>query len=190
MDMLKEYILAKGKIIDGNILQVSSFLNHMIDIKLLHEIGKELAAIFNDSHPTKIITLESSGISIATCCALELQIPFIIAKKHSAINLTGDFYSTEVFSYTKQAMFNIRVSKEFINQTDRIIIVDDFLASGGAVDGLIRIIDEANAALVGVGICIEKSFLQGASRLISQNVNLHSLVKIKSMENGVITFMP
>jgi xanthine phosphoribosyltransferase len=186
MEMLKERILNEGKIVNSDVIQVSSFLNHMIDTKLLYEIGKEFARVFFDCQPTKIITIESSGIPIAAFCALELQIPFIIAKKHSAINLTGDFFNAEVFSYTKQTVFNIRISKEFINQGDRILIIDDFLACGGAVEGLMHIINEANATLIGVGICIEKSFLQGASKIISQGVNLHSLVRIKSIEDGNI----
>jgi len=189
MELLKKRILSDGKIVDGNVIQVSSFLNHMIDTKLMYEIGKELVSIFKDYTPTKIITIETSGIPIAAFCALELQIPFIIAKKHTALNLTGDFYTADVFSYTKQSTFNIRISKEYINQNDRILIVDDFLACGGAVEGLIQIINEANAILIGVGICIEKTFHKGAEKLISQGVNLHSLVRIKSIENGVISII-
>jgi len=186
MELLKQRILSEGKIINGEVLQVGSFKEHMIDARLLHEIGKELASIFKDFQPTKILTIEASGIATAAFCALELNIPFIIAKKHNAINITGDVYFTDVFSYTKQTNFNIRVSKECINQNDRILIIDDFLSLGSAVEGLIRIINEANATLIGVGICIEKSFLQGASKLISQGINLHSLVRIKSLDNGVI----
>ena len=186
MELLKQRILSEGKIINGEVLQVSSFFNHMIDTHLLYEIGKELAAIFYSFQPTKILTIEASGIAVAAFCALELNIPFIIAKKHNSTSITGDVFTTDVFSYTKQTMFNIRVSKEFISQNDRILIIDDFLSLGSAVEGLMRIINEANATLIGVGICIEKTFLQGASRLISQGVNLHSLVRIKSLENGVI----
>jgi len=187
MELLKKRILSEGKIVDGNVIQVSSFLNHMIDTELMHKIGKELASIFRDCKPTKIITIETSGIPIAAFSALELQIPFIIAKKHSALNLTGEFYTADVFSFTKQSTFNIRVSKEYIDHNDRILIVDDFLACGGAVEGLMRIIHEADAHLIGVGICIEKTYHQGAAKLISQGVNLHSLVKIKSVENGVMS---
>jgi len=190
MDLLKERVLLEGKIVDGDVLQVSSFLNHMIDTRLVHEIGKEFANIFSACHPSKIVTIEASGISIAAYCALELQIPFIIAKKRSATNLTGDVYSTEVFSFTKRTTSNIRISKEFLTKNDKVLIIDDFLAAGGAVEGLMRIINEAKAVLVGVGICIEKSFLRGASNLLSQGVNLHSLVRIESMENGVIKLLP
>jgi len=188
LESLKKRILIDGKVADGNILQVSSFLNHMVDINLLSNIGKEFAAIFKDCLPTKIITIEASGIPIATMCALELQIPFIIAKKYISYNLTDDVYSTEIYSYTKQKSFNIIVLKELINQNDRLLIIDDFLAYGTAIKGIMHIIEEAKATLVGVGICIEKSYQQGASELLSQGVNLHSLVKINSLENGIITF--
>lgn len=189
MELLKKRVLTDGKIVADDVLQVSSFLNHMVDTKLVHEIGKEFASIFKNCFPTKIITIETSGISIAAFCAFELQIPLLIAKKHSAFDLTGDVYNADVYSFTKQTTFNIRVSKEFINKCDRIIIIDDFLACGDAVEGLIHIINEANAFLVGVGICIEKSFLQGASNLRSRGINLHSLVKVKSLENGIIELM-
>jgi len=190
MDLLKERILKDGKIGDGGVLRVNEFLNHLVDTQLLYEIGKAMAGIFRKCQPTKIITIEASGIPIAAFCALELQIPFIIAKKHSPTNLPTDTYNAEVFSYTKKAISNIRVSKDVIHSSDRILIVDDFLARGGAVNGLMTIVKEANATLVGVGICIEKSFQQGASGLITEGVNLHSLVKIKSLENGTIIFMP
>lgn len=189
MELLKNRVLSDGKIVDGNVIQVSSFLNHMIDTQLMSEIGKEMARIFKDCAPTKIITIETSGIAIAAFSALELQIPFIIAKKHTALNLTGDFYTTEVYSFTKQSVFNIRISKEFINKNDKILIIDDFLACGAAVEGLIRIINEAGASLAGVGICIEKSFHEGAEKLLSHDVNLHSLVRIKSIEGGVISII-
>jgi len=188
LESLKNRILTDGKVVDGNILQVSSFLNHMVDMNLLSNIGKEFATIFKDCRPTKILTIEASGIPIATMCAFELQIPLIIAKKNISSNLTGAVYCAEVFSHTKQKSFNIIVLKEHLNQNDRVVIIDDFLAFGAAVRGTIHIIEKAQATLVGVGICIEKSYQQGASELISQGVNLHSLVKIKSLENGIITF--
>lgn len=186
MNFLKERVLKDGVIVDDNVLQVSGFLNHMVDTPLLCEIGKEFANIFRECKPTKIITVEASGIHIATVCALELQIPFVIAKKQGVLNLMGDFYHTEVFSFTKQACYCLCVSKKCIKDKERILIIDDFLAYGNAIDGLIRIINEANAVVVGVGICIEKSFLQGASKLMSQGINLHSLVRIKSLEGDAI----
>lgn len=188
MESLKERILKDGKIVDSNILQVSNFLNHMIDIRLLSDIGKEFAAIFKNCNPTKIVTIEASGISIATMCALELQIPFIFAKKNSSSNLTGDIYNAEVYSHTKQKTFNISVSKELINCNDRLLIIDDFLAFGSAIRGLMHIIEEAQATLIGVGICIEKTYQKGAAEMLSRGINLHSLVKIKSLENGIISF--
>jgi len=189
MDILRERIFTEGKVVDGNVLQVGSFLNHFVDTFLLHEIGKKFSSIFSEYSPTKIITIEASGISVAAFTALELQIPYIIAKKNSSSNLTGDLYSADVFSFTKQKMFTIHVSKEYIKKYDKILIIDDFLGSGNAVEGLMSIINKANATLIGVGICIEKSFLHGASNLIAKGINLHSLVKIKSVEDGSITLM-
>ena len=189
MDLLKERIIKDGKVLEGNVLQVSSFLNHMVDTALLYEIGKEFASVFGPQKPTKIMTVEASGIPFAAFCAYELQIPFIIAKKHSSTNLPENFYSAEVYSYTKRASANIRVSKDFILSEDKVVILDDFLAFGSAVDGLISIIEEANATLLGVGICIEKSFQDGAANLASKNINVHSLVRIKSLENGIVSFM-
>jgi xanthine phosphoribosyltransferase len=186
VDLLKQRIISEGKVLPGNIIQVSSFLNHMVDPELIGAIGKEFANVFRDSKPTKVITLEASGISMGLMTALELHIPLIIAKKYSTINLTGNIYSAEVYSYTRKESVFIRISKEFLDENDRVLIIDDFLAYGGATNGLIQIINEANAKLIGIGICIEKSFQQGAVNLIDQHANLHSLVRIKSLENGII----
>jgi xanthine phosphoribosyltransferase len=186
MDSLKERILKDGRIINGNVLQVGKFLNHLVDVQLLSAIGKEFARFFKDCQPTKIITIESSGIPIAAITSLEMQIPFVFAKKNYSSNLTNDVYSAKVYSFTKKTYFDIYVEKDFIKQTDRLLIIDDFLACGSAANGLIEIIKEADAVLLGVGICIEKSFQQGASNLIKQGINVHSLVKIKSLENGII----
>jgi len=187
MELLKQRILKEGRILPGNIVSVSSFLNHMVDPFLMQEIGKEFAAIFRGQKPTKIMTAEASGIPMAAFTALALDIPFIIAKKYSTINLTETFYSAEVFSQTRQVSVYIRVSKEFLNENDRILIIDDFLAFGSAVNGLYKIIQEAKATLIGVGICIEKSFQEGAADLEAKHINLHSLARVKSLENGVIT---
>ena len=185
MDLLKQRIEQEGKVLPGNIIQVSSFLNHMVDPILMHEIGKEFASVFREQKPTKIMTVEASGIAMAAFTAFELKIPLIIAKKYTTINLTGNIYTTEVYSYTRKESVNIRVSKEFLGENDRVLIIDDFLAYGGAVNGLYRIICDANAKLIGVGICIEKTFQHGAKELNEQNVNVHSLVRIKSLENGI-----
>ena len=186
MELLKQRVLNEGKVLPGNIVQVSSFLNHMVDPFLMSEIGKEFASIFREYNPTKIMTVEASGIPMASFTALELGIPFIIAKKYSTLNLTDTIYTAEVFSQTRQTSVFIRVSKEYLNAKDRVLIIDDFLAMGSAVNGLCKIINEAGATLVGVGICIEKSFQDGVVSLIEQGINLHSLVRIKSLENGVI----
>ncbi|MCL2051029.1 MAG: xanthine phosphoribosyltransferase [Lachnospiraceae bacterium] len=187
MKSLRERVLSDGKVLNDNVLQVGSFLNHMVDINLLHEIGKEFAKVFKDLKPTKIITIEASGIPMAALCALELGIPFIVAKKQSSSILKENIFKAEVFSYTKQKAFSIYVSRDVIKGDDRLLIIDDFLASGEAVSGLIKIINEANATLAGVGICIEKTYQNGAKDLYSKNINLHSLVRIKSLAGGVIS---
>lgn len=187
MDILKKRVLKDGKIINGGLLDVSSFLNQMIDIQLLSDIGKAFSEIFIEHQPTKVITIESSGISMAIACSLELKIPCVIARKCLLTNSLVETYNSEVFSHTKQKNFNICVSKNHITETDRVLIIDDFLACGNAANGLINIVEEAKATVIGVGICVEKSFQNGADKLISQGVNLHSLVKIKSLDNGVIT---
>ena len=186
IDKLKKRILSEGIVKDGDILNVGRFLNHMVDVNLLGEIGKEFASVFNVYQPTKIITVEASGIPIATVTAMELNIPFVIAKKYSTTNLSDESYNTEVLSYTKKRKYDVRVSKELMESGDRFVILDDFLAFGEAVKGLIRLIHEAKAELVGVGICIEKSYQSGASFLHSKGICLHSLAKIESLKAGDI----
>jgi xanthine phosphoribosyltransferase len=185
MKELKERILKYGKIGESNVLKVD-FLNHIVDTQLLYEMGKELSSIFKNCYPSKILTIEASGIAIAASCALELRLPFVIAKKDYSINSPTDVYKTEIYSYTKEKIYNVYVSKNAITPKDRILIIDDFLANGCAVKGLIEIIAKAESTLVGIGICIEKSFQQGL--LNPEEQNLNSLVKIKSLDDGVITF--
>jgi xanthine phosphoribosyltransferase len=190
LEALKDRIIKDGKVGSDKVLLVDTFLNHMVDTKFVYEIGAEFAKIFAGACPSKIVTVESSGIAIAAYCALHLQIPFVIAKKYYSSNLPKDVYSAEIYSYTKNTSANIYISKEAVSSSDSILIIDDFLAYGSAVLGLTRIINDAQAGLAGVGICIEKSFQPGANELISKGINLHSLVRIKSLEGGNITFMP
>ena len=191
MDKLKQRILKDAKVLPGNIIKVGSFLNHMVDIGLMRDIGKEFADIFSAEKPTKILTIEAAGIPIATMTALELDIPFIIAKKYDLIEHinTNDDYSAEVVSHTKKTQHVIRVSKAFFVPGDRVLILDDFLAYGDASRALVEIVRQSQATLVGIGICIEKSFQNGANELTSQGINLHSLVRVQSLENGAITML-
>ena len=188
MDKLKQRILRDAKVLPGDIIKVGGFLNHMVDIRLMHDIGREFAGIFGGQKPEKILTIEAAGIPIAAMTALELDIPFVIAKKFDSIEHINpsDDYSAEVVSHTKKTQHVIRVSKSFFEPGERVLILDDFLAYGCAARALVDIVRQAQATLVGVGICVEKSFQSGASDLISQGINLHSLVRVQSLENSVI----
>lgn len=190
MELLLNRVLKEGKVIGDHIIQVSSFLNHQVDPQLMYELGKDIADRFSSSKPTKVITVETSGVPIATFAALELKTPFIIAKKFAS-NVTkyDTFYGADVYSYTKQTTYNVRVSRDYIGPGDRVLIVDDFLAHGQAVLGLLDIINQAGASLVGVGICIEKSFQAGAEELAKRGIDVYSQLRIKSLENGTISVL-
>ncbi|MCL2851928.1 MAG: xanthine phosphoribosyltransferase [Defluviitaleaceae bacterium] len=191
MDKLKQRILRDAKVLPGNIIKVGGFLNHMVDIGLMRDIGKEFAAIFGGQCPTKILTIEAAGIPIAAMTSLELDIPFVIAKKFDSIEYVNpsEDYSAHVTSHTKKTSHVIRVSKSFFTPDDRVLILDDFLAYGDAALALIEIVRQTQASLVGVGICVEKSFQKGAEQLESKGINLHSLVRVQSLEDGVITML-
>ncbi len=188
MQLLKEKILKEGKVLNGNILKVDSFLNHQIDIELLNEIGKEFEKRFQGKGITKILTLEASGISIAVIAAQYFNVPVVFAKKTESKTLDKKVYEGSVYSYTKAQNYKIRVSKDYINKEDNILIIDDFLANGQAILGLKEIVDAANANLVGVGIVIEKGFQKGGSLLREAGINIESLAIIDSLENDEIIF--
>lgn len=188
MRILNERIQRDGQVISNNILKVDSFLNHQIDVELYNEMGKEFKKRFNGAGITKILTIEASGIGIACISAQYFNVPVIFAKKHEATNMDIDTYETEVFSYTKNKTYKVRVSKKYISKEDRVLIIDDFLANGNAVSGLIDIVNQAGAVTSGVGIVIEKGFQAGRKIIESRNVRVESLAIIKSLENGKITF--
>ena len=188
MELLKQRILKDGKVIGDDILKVDMFLNHMIDVDLLNEIGKEFKRRFADSEVTKIVTIEASGIGIACIAAQYFSVPVVFAKKGKHRNVGDDLYSADVYSFTKDITSTITISKDYINENDKILIIDDFLANGAAAAGLISIIKQAKAELVGVGIVIEKGFQPGRHMLESAGVRLESLAVVKSMENGKIIF--
>lgn len=190
MRLLEERIRKDGVVKPGNVLKVDSFLNHCMDIDLFNEMGKEWKRLFNDVPINKILTIEASGIGIAAIAAQYFKVPVVFAKKTQTINLDGDLYSTEVQSFTHQKVYNVVISKRFLNAGDNILIIDDFLANGNAINGLMEMCSKAGANVAGVGIAIEKGFQDGGRELREKGVHLESLAIIKSMdpEKGTIEF--
>lgn len=189
MELLKERIRQDGLVIDEHVLKVDQFLNHQMDIALINEIGKEFRRIFKDHDITKIITIEASGIGIA-CIAAQYfnNVPVIFAKKSKSINIEGDVYWVDVKSYTHKQEYNVILSKKFLNENDTVLLIDDFLANGCALSGLIEIVREAKAKLVGAGIVIEKTFQEGGKTIRNMDVRVESLVKVKSLKGNVVEF--
>lgn len=187
MQLLEERILKDGKVYPGEVLKVSGFLNHLIDEELLDEIGKEISARFKGDNVTKILTIEASGIAIACAAAHYLHAPMLFAKKSKTSNISGGLYTAQVMSYTHGAVSTICVDKEFLLPTDRVLIVDDFLARGEAVKGLMSLIQQAGATLVGCAIAIEKGFQPGGAELRASGVRVESLAIIDSMSDDSLT---
>lgn len=185
MKLLKEMIIEKGSVKNSTLLKVDSFLNHQIDPNLMYEIGKEFKNIFKDNKVNKILTIEASGIAIGIATAYAFNVPMVFAKKNKPSTMDGN-YNTIVHSFTKNKDYNITVSKEFINNGDKILIVDDFLAMGNAVIGLKKIVEEAGAEVVGVGIVVEKGFQNGGKLLKEAGLHLSSLAVIDSLEDNKI----
>ncbi|MCF6514759.1 xanthine phosphoribosyltransferase [Lactobacillus sp. S2-2] len=189
MKLLEDRIKQDGKIISDDILKVNSFLNHQIDPNLMNEIGKEFARKFKDKNITRIITVETSGIAPALTTGLALNVPVVFARKNKSATLNEPMYEADVFSFTKTANNKISIDKNFIDQDDNILIIDDFLANGEATKGVIKIVNEAKANISGIGIVIEKSFQPGRKWLNDNGYEVESLARIKSLENGKCTFM-
>lgn len=188
MEKLKQKILTEGRVLPNNVLKVDSFLNHQLDPAFLLEIGREFAKRFSSFNPSKILTVEASGIALALMTGYILNIPVVFAKKRRG-TIPENFFYAKIFSYTRQENIFITVDRKYLGQKDRILIIDDFLATGEATRGLVEIIKASGATLVGIGIAIEKSFQAGANYLSKLGVPSESLVKIKSLENGKITFL-
>lgn len=190
MELLKERIRKDGKIKAGNVLKVDSFLNHQMDIELFEEIGKEFKRRFSDVEINKILTIEASGIGIACVAAQQFHVPVVFAKKNQTKNIAGDVYTSKVESYTHGRVYDIIVSKEFLGKGDKVLLIDDFLANGKALEGLASLVKESGAELVGAGIVIEKGFQVGGDLLRSEGIRLESLAIIESMdeESGEIVF--
>lgn len=189
MQLLKDRILKDGIVKEGNVLKVDSFLNHQMDISLFEEIGKEFKKRFDGESINKILTIEASGIGIACIAARYFNVPVVFAKKSKTKNIAGDVYTSRVESFTHGRIYDIMVSKDFLNSGDRVLLIDDFLANGCALEGLAELVRSAGATLVGAGIVIEKGFQRGGDLLRSKGVRVESLAIIDHMdESGSITF--
>lgn len=188
MELLEKRILQDGTVKEGNILKVDSFLNHQLDVELLNEIGKEFKRLFADKKITKILTIEASGIAIASVAAQYFGVPVLFAKKAKSQNLDGELYTSVVHSYTYGKDYSITVAKKFLSPREHILIIDDFLAVGKALNGLLDIAAQAGATVEGIGIVVEKGFQEGGKNLRRQGYNLHSLAIVDSMENGKLVF--
>lgn len=190
MQLLKDRIRKDGKIKEGNVLKVDSFLNHQMDVKLFQEIGKEFKRRFADEEITKILTIEASGIGIACVAAEVFDVPVVFAKKTQTKNIAGDVYTTKVESFTHGRVYDIIVSKEFLGKGDKVLLVDDFLANGKALEGLAELVTKSGAELVGAGVVIEKGFQVGGDIIRSKGIHLESLAIVESMDEktGEVVF--
>ncbi len=190
MNFLEERILKDGVVKPGNVLKVDSFLNHQMDIQLMEKIGKEFHRRFQHLPITKILTIEASGIAVAYPVAREFGVPMVYAKKTQSINIDGELYVAEVDSFTQKVKSRVIVSKKFLNPQDKVLIIDDFLANGCAMQGLISIVESADAEVLGLGVAIEKGFQEGGYRLRNLGYQLESLAIVESMdaETGDIQF--
>ena len=188
MELLKQRILKDGIIRPGKVIKVDSFLNHQMDINLINKMGEEFKKRFSTAPITKIITIESSGIGIACITAQYFNVPVIFAKKSLNVNLDGDTYVTKVESYTHKRVYDVIVSKKFLSPNDHVLILDDFLANGCALLGLIDIVETAGATIEGAGIVIEKGFQTGGKMIRDRGIKLESLAIIKSMTDNEIEF--
>ncbi len=188
MKKLQDKILSDGKVLSESVLKVDSFLNHQIDPPLMQAIGEEFASRFKNAGITKILTLESSGIAPAMMTGLVLGVPAVFARKRKSLTLVDHLYTASVHSFTKNETNDISVSKDFIQQGDVVLVMDDFLANGQAALGLLEIVKQAGAELAGIGIVIEKGFQPGGRLLREQGIRVETLANIASLENGQVTF--
>lgn len=190
MKLLEDRIRRDGIVKEGNVLKVDSFLNHQMDVELFGQMGEEWKRLFAGQNITKILTIEASGIGIACIVAQHFHVPVVFAKKAQSVNIDGEVYSSKVESFTKKRVYDVIVSKKFLNENDNVLIIDDFLANGYAVNGLIKLIKDAGASIAGVGIAVEKGFQQGGDLIRKQGIHLESLAIVESMDasTGEIVF--
>lgn len=187
MKALEDKILNEGQLLPGNILKVGSFLNHQIDSCFMMEMGEEIARLFKDAGITKVLTIEASGIAVALAAGAALKCPMLFAKKHNTSNISGDKLSAVVHSYTHNTDYHVTIEAEFLKKDDVVLIVDDFLANGKAICGLVEIIEMAGAKLAGAAIAIEKGFQKGGDELRKKGIRVEALACIESMsEEGIV----
>lgn len=188
MKLLEDKILKDGRILSGNILKVDNFLNHQVDPELMMVMGRDFYEHFKDKNINKILTLEVSGISMALTTAICFGVPMVFAKKIESKTLVGDMWEASVHSFTKNKDYTIRVSKKYLSESDRVLIIDDFLAKGQALSGLKSLCDQAGSTVCGMGIAIEKSFQKGGEIFRKQGIDLYSQAKIKEFRDGKVVF--
>jgi xanthine phosphoribosyltransferase len=188
MNLLLEKIKNEGIVLSETVLKVDSFLNHQVDPELMLEIGKEFAERFKDHGVTKVLTIESSGIAPGVMAALQLNVPLVFARKRKSLTLSEDILTSKVYSYTKQEENTISISNKYIQESDRVLLVDDFLANGQAALGLVDLVKQAGAEVAGIGIVIEKSFQDGGNLVRATGYKVESLAEIGSLENGEVQF--
>lgn len=190
MQLLEERIIKDGNVFPGNVLKVDSFLNHQLDVNLLNEMGLEMKKLFKDSPITKVLTIEASGIGVGCMVARHFNCPLLFAKKSKTLNIKGDVYTSKVESFTHQCTYDIIVSKDFLNENDTVLIIDDFLAKGNALIGLIDIVNQSGAKLAGCGIAIEKGYQGGGDKLRAQGIRVESMAIVEEMDDttGKIVF--
>ena len=190
MKLLEDKIRKDGVVKEGNVLKVDRFLNHQMDIELFQEIGKEFKRRFANENVNKILTIEASGIGIACIAAESFHVPVVFAKKTQTKNIAGEVYTTQVESFTHGRIYDIIVSKEFLGKGDRVLLIDDFLANGKALEGLAQLVQDSGAELVGAGVVIEKGFQRGGDAIRAKGIHLESLAIVESMNDktGEIVF--
>ncbi|RIW33173.1 xanthine phosphoribosyltransferase [Bacillus salacetis] len=188
MKMLEKKIIEEGCVLSDEVLKVDSFLNHQVDPVLMKEVGGEFASRFAGKGITKVVTLESSGIAPAVMAALILDVPLIFARKRKSLTLKDGLLTAEVYSFTKEETNTVTISEKYVNEKDTVLIIDDFLANGQAVEGLISIVEQTGALVAGIGIVIEKAFQDGGKLLREKGYRVESLARIKSLKNGRVEF--
>ena len=188
MKALEEKIVKEGTVLPGNVLKVGSFLNQQIDSDFMMDIGNEFARLYAGERITRVLTVEASGIAIAVAAGMALHVPCVFAKKHRSANMPKEVYTASVYSYTHQETYEISVAKEYLSAKDRVLFIDDFLANGNAVNGLIEVINKAGATLVGCAIAIEKGFQGAGDKLRSEGIRVESLAIVDSMTDESVSF--
>ncbi len=185
---LEQKILAEGQVFPGNVLKVGSFLNHQLDVDFIMQMGKEIKTLFENEKVTKILTVEASGIAIAVAAAAHMHVPVVFAKKNKTNNIADNVYSAKVYSYTHSKEYTIVIEKKYLTKDDNVLIVDDFLAHGNAINGLMEIVNSAGASLAGVSCAIEKGFQNGGDALRQNGVKVESLAIVQTMSDDALTF--